>query len=925
MRCLYCGNRISLLRKFKDSEFCSLEHRDLYQQEQTELALARLTEAGNRIAQPRRPLEPLALIEEKPAPASTAEDLNLPEACRFIPELPSACHPQQRKPDSLNFEWSSAQATPPLFDAPGATFTWEPIGYCRPALAPSRTGPQGAQVVGGVSAAEFRPVNLQLQAPAIALDLGEQTSPEVEECYAVAPPLPLPMPRPVHPEEAAPGSPVALVFETLPPELESSLDLSPPEPNLAGRVVMQPRAVPPCSECKAPRMWPAVPRVSVRTMMDGPFQRAGAIEILTAPAWGSQVPPLASCLPLPLLACPSDARAPEMSYAVTGAPLRLLPASALLAGAGLRMASCRLQKPGAALGTTNVLATSVTFAPSQLAPVQTPGFLASTAAWSAPSGGPVSIPLVAAEFPVLSTEAAEEIPMAVSRRLPEFTWFAARPRLRTDAGLSGCKVTTHFLPPRPMAGGDLVTPMASRGQGGRKAAARTVFPTANLPLPAARLGYNESLMPLATAPLAPATAPTGAASIPNVNVFIPCRRRSEIKARIALFSMAEFVRCRGMASSEKLQRLDANLASMEDPRMAVNGAARFMGWTSFPPPAMSSPEEILARRPVDVAPPSVPPQTRLFSISLSNLTTIVPPVKPVGASAPHTICRPPRLPSFGTTQNTGEAHERTSALLSAMIERLEGGPTRWALTRLWRRVPVPVKGLVAGILLLGAVAAMGTKPSGDTLSGLREEIRSRAAVELVDDFRTGMGAWNGGESWAETWSYDKAGFVQPGRLALYRPSMTLNDYRFEFLGQIGNRGLGWVFRAVDTENYYAMKIVFTKPGPIPAAALVRYAVIDGIAGPKTQLPLPMGARTDMMYRIRMDVEGSNFTAQFQNQIVDDWSDKRLAAGGVGFFSDKGEQAKIRWIEVSHQSDFLGKLCAYLVPFDARSTNRSLTR
>ena len=63
----------------------------------------------------------------------------------------------------------------------------------------------------------------------------------------------------------------------------------------------------------------------------------------------------------------------------------------------------------------------------------------------------------------------------------------------------------------------------------------------------------------------------------------------------------------------------------------------------------------------------------------------------------------------------------------------------------------------------------------------------------------------------------------------------------------------------------------------------------------------------------------------QDQIVDVWSDNRLAAGGVGFFSDKGEQAKIRWIEVTHQSDFLGKLCAYLVPYDTRSANRSMTQ
>jgi len=51
----------------------------------------------------------------------------------------------------------------------------------------------------------------------------------------------------------------------------------------------------------------------------------------------------------------------------------------------------------------------------------------------------------------------------------------------------------------------------------------------------------------------------------------------------------------------------------------------------------------------------------------------------------------------------------------------------------------------------------------------------------------------------------------------------------------------------------------------------------------------------------------------------------LAAGGVGLFSEKGETAKVRWIEVSHHSDFLGKLCAYLAPFDAQGTGGSLRK
>ena len=47
MGCLHCGNRISLLRKLKDSEFCSDEHRDFYALQQQQLAVSRLMETSS--------------------------------------------------------------------------------------------------------------------------------------------------------------------------------------------------------------------------------------------------------------------------------------------------------------------------------------------------------------------------------------------------------------------------------------------------------------------------------------------------------------------------------------------------------------------------------------------------------------------------------------------------------------------------------------------------------------------------------------------------------------------------------------------------------------------------------------------------------------------------------------------------------------
>src|SRR5262245_315312 len=50
MKCLYCGQRLALLRKLTDSEFCSAAHRRQYHHEQEKLALARLVDAQKRFS-----------------------------------------------------------------------------------------------------------------------------------------------------------------------------------------------------------------------------------------------------------------------------------------------------------------------------------------------------------------------------------------------------------------------------------------------------------------------------------------------------------------------------------------------------------------------------------------------------------------------------------------------------------------------------------------------------------------------------------------------------------------------------------------------------------------------------------------------------------------------------------------------------------
>ncbi len=212
----------------------------------------------------------------------------------------------------------------------------------------------------------------------------------------------------------------------------------------------------------------------------------------------------------------------------------------------------------------------------------------------------------------------------------------------------------------------------------------------------------------------------------------------------------------------------------------------------------------------------------------------------------------------------------------------------------------------------GAVGgSVATTPRAE--AGLRARIRSRAAVVLVDDFRAGLGEWTGEGNWARGWAYDLAGFVRPGAIGIYSPTTEMTDYQMELLGQIDRRSIGWVVRAADVRNYYAVKLVVAEAGPVPKVVLERYPVVRGVAGAVQRKSLHFTVRNDTSYRILTEVHGTGYAVAVQGNLVDSWTETRLERGGVGLFSSGGDQARVRWISVTHQDDLLGKLCAFFAP------------
>jgi hypothetical protein len=234
-------------------------------------------------------------------------------------------------------------------------------------------------------------------------------------------------------------------------------------------------------------------------------------------------------------------------------------------------------------------------------------------------------------------------------------------------------------------------------------------------------------------------------------------------------------------------------------------------------------------------------------------------------------------------------------------------------------VPGYLKGMAAGLLLASFLwfGSSSIKSDGVTLRPgdlIRLTIQRRAVYEVGDDFHAGLVNWDGnGKNLVKSWNFDKEGFVRPGRLAIYKPSHDMSDYKLEFLTQVERKGVGWVFRAADDQNYYAMKLAVTEPGPRPLVALIRYQVIDGKKESRGETPLQVMMHNNQPYRVVVDVKGNQFLTSIEGQVVDSWSDDRLKTGGVGFFTEGSEKARLYWMKISKNTDFLGKLCAMLVP------------
>jgi hypothetical protein len=201
---------------------------------------------------------------------------------------------------------------------------------------------------------------------------------------------------------------------------------------------------------------------------------------------------------------------------------------------------------------------------------------------------------------------------------------------------------------------------------------------------------------------------------------------------------------------------------------------------------------------------------------------------------------------------------------------------------------------------------------------------SHPGISLSEDFHSGLTDWvalprasgSSGSSSPAAYANNpgsssawvvQGGVVKPRELRLWAPSMKLKNYNLDFQAQIDQKAIGWAFRAKDFQNYYATKIVLSRPAPFPVSEIVRYTMLNGKEQGRVQLPLPMQLQKGTLYEVRVHIKGDQFITTVNGAVVDAWQDARLKSGGVGFFAEKGEVASIMGVKVAEERGLLERV------------------
>ena len=162
---------------------------------------------------------------------------------------------------------------------------------------------------------------------------------------------------------------------------------------------------------------------------------------------------------------------------------------------------------------------------------------------------------------------------------------------------------------------------------------------------------------------------------------------------------------------------------------------------------------------------------------------------------------------------------------------------------------------------------------------------------IEDDFSNGADLWAGDTA---EWNLDAAG-VRPAGLALFKPSLGMGDYEFEFLARIESKAVTCVLRALNASNYHKITIRRSTSGE---HELRRSVMIGGVEEGVATVPITGLAAKQSAFTVKARARRNDFSILVEGQTVARWTDGRLLVGGAGFTAGRGERARIYCVRLT---------------------------
>jgi hypothetical protein len=204
---------------------------------------------------------------------------------------------------------------------------------------------------------------------------------------------------------------------------------------------------------------------------------------------------------------------------------------------------------------------------------------------------------------------------------------------------------------------------------------------------------------------------------------------------------------------------------------------------------------------------------------------------------------------------------------------------------------VPFQAVIAGGAQAPAPTPAVTTPLADAPQLKVAPKPVPVAVHFEEHFDAGWDNWVGG---VQDWKVDVAG-VRTGAMALFMPTLDLEDYELEFLARIDAKSVNWVVRASGEDQHVHCTLTVLEGNQLEfSRTFVKGGATENKVVSSTRVP----GKKRSAVTIRTVVSGSSFAVAVDGKTVDTWTENRLPSGGVGFTGAPDDRARLYWVKVS---------------------------